>query len=141
MDMRNAGGTPGGMRTFLLGLVMVIVGGYLLLDHVQVYGGFWRWRGVAGYGSSFGVTLIPLLLGVGILFVNGKSFAGRVLVGGGSLVILAGIIANLDLHFRETSLFNVLVMLVMLVGGIGLIIRAVMPMEPRRRRDRDPDED
>jgi hypothetical protein len=128
MDIRNVGGTPGGTRTFLLGIVMVIVGGYLLFDHVQVHGGFWRWGGLGSYGSSFGITLIPLLIGIAILFVNGKSLVGRVLTGGGLLVILAGIIANLNIHFRQTSLFNTLVMLVLLVGGIGLIVRSVLPM-------------
>jgi hypothetical protein len=43
-------------------------------------------------------------------------------------VIIVGIIANLDIHFQQTSLFNTLVMLVLLVGGIGLIVRSVMPM-------------
>lgn len=128
MDIRNAGGTPGGTRTFLLGLIMMVIGGYLLFDHVQVHGGFWRWGGLGGYGSSFGITLIPLLLGVGILFVNGKSLAGKVLVYGGTLVILVGIIANLNINFRQTSLFNTLVMLILLVGGVGLVARAVLPM-------------
>ena len=128
MDIRNVGGTPGGTRTFFLGLVMVIAGGYLLFDHVQVHGGWWHWRGIGGYGQSFGLTLIPLLLGIGILFVNGKSFVGRILTFGGFLVILVGIIANLNIHFRQTSLFNTLTMLVLLVGGIGLIVRSVLPM-------------
>jgi hypothetical protein len=137
--MNNIGGTPGGTRTFLLGLVMLIIGGYLLFDHVQVGGGFWRWGGTGG-GTSFGITLVPLLLGVGILFVNGRSFVGRLLAAGGLLVILVGIIANLDLQFHRTSLFNMLVMLVLIVGGIGLIARSAMPMEPRRRgRASDPD--
>ncbi len=140
MDMRNVGGTPGGTRTFFLGLVMVIIGGYLLFDQVQVHGGFWRWGGIGGHGSSFGITLIPLLLGIGILCANGISLIGRVLVGGGFLVILVGIIANLDIHFRQTSLFNTLLMLGLLVAGIGLVVRSVMPMEaPRDIRDpRDP---
>jgi hypothetical protein len=141
MDMQNVGGTPGGMRTFLLGLVMLIAGGYLLFDHVQVGGGFWRWGGLGGRGTSFGITLIPLLLGIGILFVNGKSFVGRFLTGAGALVILVGIIANLDIHFRQTSLFNTLVMLVLIVGGIGLVVRSVMPMEPRSRKRRANDDD
>ncbi|MDQ3335117.1 MAG: hypothetical protein M4D80_08140 [Myxococcota bacterium] len=141
MDMRNVGGTPGGTRTFLLGIVMIIIGGYLLFDHVQVHGGFWNWRGIGGYGQSFGIVLIPMLLGVAILFVNGKSLAGRILTGGGLLLILVGIIANLNIHFRGTSLFNTLVMLVLLVGGIGLVVRSVLPMgeqplpEPRDPRE------
>lgn len=136
MDIKNVGGTPGGMRTFLLGLGMAVVGGYLLLQEVQVHGGYWNW-GFGGYGRSFGITLIPLLLGIGIVFANGKSFAGRFLVGAGALIILAGIIINLDIHFQQTSLFNTLVMLVLLVGGVGLIVRASMPMQDKRGSDED----
>jgi hypothetical protein len=143
MDTQNVGGTPGGMRTFLLGLAMMCVGGYLLMNQVSVHGGFWRFDFAGGYGRSFGLTLLPLLFGIAILFFDGRSIAGRVLTGAGALFIFAGIIANLDIHFRQTSLFNTLVMLILLVGGIGLVVRSVLPMErkPRRRRDRDPDED
>lgn len=128
MDIHNVGGTPGGTRTFFLGLVMFLVGGYLLFDHVDVHGGWWSWSGLGGYGSSFGLTLIPLLFGIGILFANGQSFVGRLLVGGGFLIIVVGIIANLNIHFRRTSLFNTLLMFVLIVGGIGLVVRSVMPM-------------
>lgn len=147
MDMQNVGGTPGGMRAFLLGIIMIVVGGYLLLNQVTVHGGFWRFDFMGGAGRSFGITLLPFLFGIGILFFDGRSFAGRILTGAGALFILAGIIANLDIHFRQTSLFNTLVMLILLVGGTGLVVRSVMPMEPRKRgRDRggrhsEPDED
>jgi hypothetical protein len=128
MDLQNVGGTPGGTRTFLLGMIMAIAGGYLLFHQVQVNGGYWNWSGLGGAGRSFGITLLPLLFGVGILFVNGKSFAGRVLTFGGALVIIVGVIANLDIHFQQTSLWNTLTMLVLLVGGIGLVMRSVLPM-------------
>jgi multisubunit Na+/H+ antiporter MnhF subunit len=128
MDIQNVGGTPGGMRTFLLGLIMAIVGGYLLFQQVTVHGGYWHWSGLGGSGRSFGITLLPLLFGIGILFVNGRSFIGRLLTFGGALVIVAGIIANLDIQFRQTSLWNTMIMLVLLVGGIGLIVRSVLPM-------------
>jgi hypothetical protein len=141
MDMQNVGGTPGGMRTFLLGLIMICVGGYLLMNQVSVHGGFWRFDFAGGYGRSFGITLLPLLFGIGILFFDGKSFAGRFLTGAGALFIFAGIIANLDINFRQTSLFNTLVMLILLVGGIGLIVRSVLPMERKGRRERNADED
>jgi hypothetical protein len=144
MDTQNVGGTPGGMRTFLLGLAMICVGGYLLMNQVSVHGGFWRFDFAGGYGRSFGITLLPLLFGIGILFFDGRSFAGRFLTGAGALFIFAGIIANLDINFRQTSLFNTIVMLILLVGGIGLVVRAVLPMErksSRSRRDRDADED
>jgi hypothetical protein len=127
MDIRNVGGTPGGTRTFLLGMIMLIVGGYLLMQQVSVNGGYWNW-GLGGYGRTFGITLLPLLFGIGILFANGTSFAGRFLTGAGALIILAGIILNLDIHFQSTSLFNTILVLVLIVGGLGLVIRSVMPM-------------
>jgi hypothetical protein len=128
MDIKNVGGTPGGMRAFLLGLIMITVGGYLLMQQVSVFGGYWYFSFLGSYGRSFGMTLLPMLFGIGILFFDGKSFAGRFLTGAGALFILVGVIANLDIHFRQTSLFNLLVMLILLVGGIGLVVRSVMPM-------------
>jgi hypothetical protein len=137
MDIHNVGGTPGGTRTFLLGMIMAIAGGYLLFQQVSVGGGYWSWAMFGGAGRSFGITLLPLLLGIGILFANGRSLVGRLLTFGSALVIVVGIIANLDIHFQTTSLWNLLIMLVLLVGGIGLVVRSAMPMPtPRPGTDR-----
>lgn len=122
-DLRDVGGTKGGLIHFLVGLIMSIVGGYLLMDRVRVYGGYWDFGGSAG--TSFGITLIPLLFGVGMLFYNGKSILGWILTCGGALAIGAGIIANLRIHFQSTSLFATLTMFVLLVGGLGLIFRSL----------------
>src|SRR5215470_8941600 len=69
---RGAGGTPGGRGTFFLGFIMIIAGGYLLTDQVMVTSGAWRWGGY----NVFGLSLVPLLFGIGLLFVNGRSIAG-----------------------------------------------------------------
>ncbi|MEZ4360710.1 MAG: hypothetical protein R3B48_11050 [Kofleriaceae bacterium] len=135
-DLRDVGGTPGGLGVFVLGLGLIIAGGYLLLQQVDVHGGYWSW-GMRGGGRGFGISLLPLLLGIILLFVNGSSMIGKVLTYGGALVILVGIIANLDIHFRTTSLFNTLVMLVMLVSGVGLVLRSARPMGGQRAPERD----
>jgi hypothetical protein len=122
-DVRDVGGTKGGLGVFSLGFALLVVGGYLLLDRVTVHGGYWSWFGSAQ--SSFGVTLIPLLLGIGVLFYDGRSPIGWVLGGSGALVIFAGIIANLQIHFRTTSLFNTLIMLALIMAGLGLMSRAL----------------
>jgi len=41
--------------------------------------------------------------------------------------MLAGVIANMHIYFRSTSLFNTLLMLILLVGGLGLIARSLRP--------------
>jgi hypothetical protein len=121
-DYRDVGGTRGGLGMFLGGFALLAVGMYLLLQHVTVYGGYWSFGG--GYGRGFGMTLIPLVIGVVILFANGKSWAGWLLTIGSVLAILAGIVANLDIYFRQTSLFNTLVMLGLIAAGMGLVIRS-----------------
>jgi hypothetical protein len=119
----DVGGTPGGLGHFLLGFAMVCLGGYLLTNQVSVVGSYWSFYGP----STFGVTLIPILFGVGLLFWNGRSAIGWLLTGAGALFILAGVLANLHIYFQPATLFHTLVMLVLLVGGLGLIARALLP--------------
>jgi hypothetical protein len=119
--MRGAGGTSGGVGTFLAGLAMVVVGAYLLLTRVTVGSGLWL---LWGY-NAFGLSLLPLLVGIGWLFFDGRSVAGWLLTACGALIILAGIIANLHIYFAPTSLFDTIVILGLLAGGIGLIARSL----------------
>ncbi len=118
---QDVGGTQGGLGEFVLGFAMACVGGYLLTNQVMVAGYYWTFWG----NNSFGVTLIPMLIGVALLFRNGRSVIGWLLTAAGALFILAGVLANLHIYFQPTSLFHTLVMLVLLVGGLGLIARAM----------------
>ena len=121
--MKGAGGTTGGVSTFSLGVVMAAAGGYLLTNQVQVTSGFWSMFGP----HSFGLSLLPLLIGVGLLFFDGRSTPGWLFAVAGAAIVFVGILMNLRIYFETTSLFNTLVMLVMLVGGLGLIARSLRP--------------
>jgi hypothetical protein len=123
----GAGGSPGGVGEFFVGLLVAAVGFYLLFSHVQVHSSYWNFMGFGGAGRSFGISLIPLLFGIGILFVNGKSVIGWLLSVGGLLFILAGILMNLDIYFQQTTLMNTLVMLFMIAAGLGLIVKGLRP--------------
>ncbi len=104
-----------------MGFVMACVGGYLLSNQVAVVGSYWSFYGA----NTFGITLIPLLLGIGMLFWNGRSILGWILTAGGALFILAGVIANMHIYFQPATLFHTLVMLILLVGGLALIARGI----------------
>lgn len=119
--MRGAGGTPGGLGTFLAGSAMVVAGGYLLLTRVTVTSGLWQFWGY----NAFGLSLVPLLLGIGLLFFEGRSVVGWALTAAGALIILVGIIANLHVYFRPTSLFDTLLILGLLAGGLGFVARSL----------------
>ena len=123
---RGAGGTPGGVGQFFVGLIMAVAGGYLILNQVQVTTAFaWRFGPVGG----FGLTLLPLLAGIALLFYNGKSIAGWFLTLAGAVIILASVLMNMDIYFRQTSLFNTIMMLGLLFGGLGLVARSLRSSE------------
>jgi hypothetical protein len=119
----DVGGTPGGLGHFVIGFIITCLGGYFLANQVSVVGSYWSFYGA----NTFGITLMPLLIGVGLLFWNGRSMAGWLLAVAGTVFILAGVIANMHVYFRPTSLFNTLVMLILFVGGLGLMVRALSP--------------
>ncbi len=100
---------------------MAAAGGYLILNQVQVTTSFWRF----GQYGGFGLTMLPLLVGIAFLFYNGKSVVGWLLTAAGAAIILASVLMNMDIYFRQTTLFNTIVMLGLLFGGIGVIARSL----------------
>jgi predicted membrane channel-forming protein YqfA (hemolysin III family) len=126
-NLRGAGGTEGGIGMFLLGFVMAVAGAWLLTNQVTVGSGGWH---LWGY-NAFGLSLLPLIIGIGLLFFNGRSIAGWLLSLAGATIIFVGILTNLEIYFRPTSLFNTVIMLVLLAGGVGLVARSVRPVRRR----------
>jgi uncharacterized protein len=131
----GAGGTPGGIGQFLAGILCAGIGVYLMLNQVQVttsWGHFWGF-------NSFGLSLVPMLIGIGMLFFNGRSVVGWILTILGFGIILAGILMNMDIYFKPTSLYNTLFMLALLAAGLGLIarsLRAAKVVDPREPQSR-----
>ncbi len=134
LGISGAGGTPGGVGEFFVGLALSVAGGYWLTQQVQVTSGAWN---IYGY-NSFGLSLIPFLVGMVLLFANGKSFWGHTLVFIGAVIIFVGILMNMRIYFQPTSLFNTLLMLGLLAAGIGLVIKS---LQPARRRGALPPQD
>jgi len=119
--IRGAGGTPGGVPQFLIGLAMAAGGAYMLTSRVTVSTG---WFGFSG-GNLFGLSLIPFLAGIALLFFDGRQRWGWMLLFLGVVIIAAGILMNLRIYFEPTSLFETLLMLGLTAGGIGLIARSL----------------
>lgn len=123
----GAGGTPGGLAPFLLGVAMTIGGGYLLLNSIRVDGwGFGsRLFGIGGVGVTSGTILIPFIIGIVIIFYDSEKWYGWLLAGGSLLAMIIGVIANVRFRFENMSAFDILVILVLLFGGIGLVLAGV----------------
>jgi hypothetical protein len=125
----GAGGTPGGVGMFLIGFAMACAGGWLLTNQVvvssQYFASGFLVPVINYHMNSFGLSLVPFIIGIGFLFYNGKSMIGWLLTLASVVIILAGILMSLHIYFQPTSLFNTLVMLVLLFGGLGLIARSL----------------
>lgn len=128
---RGAGGTPGGLGTFFVGLALAVFGAYLILNQVTVYGSFHLFSFIGlGAGGGFGLTMVILLIGIGMLFFDGKSVAGWIVSGIGTIIILAAVLMNMTIAFQQTSLFNTLMMFGTLAAGLGLIARSLRSLPP-----------
>lgn len=149
--MRGAGGTQGGLGMFFIGLIMMCGGFYLLLNAISVSSGFGfgsRLYGFSAYGGNYGVTsgmiLIPFMFGVGLLFYNGKNILGWLLTLGSVTALIFGVIASLRFSFRGMSAFDLMVILILAIGGLGLFLRSMRTFnqmaeedeeqQPRRKR-------
>ncbi len=119
---------------FIIGLIMAIAGIYLFMNQVQVTTtNFWGWRYTLFGGwftiTSFGVTLIPFMIGVSLIFFNVRSKIGWAIMVISLIIIFIGIIASLRVVFMPAPLYVTLGILALLAGGIGLIARALLQKE------------
>lgn len=129
---RGAGGNEGGIGSFLIGIIMIIGGGYLLLNGIVVRPNFSfgaRVFGIGNFAITSGMVLIPFMFGVGIIFYNARNWAGWLLAGGSLVALIFGVIANMTLQMARMSAFDLIVILVLLVGGLGLFLRSLKEMK------------
>jgi len=126
--MRGAGGTQGGLGRFFVGLAMMIGGGYLFFDSIRVSSGFGLGRAIysfGGFGLTSGMILIPFIFGIGFLFYNARNPIGWILSAGSLLALAFGIIRSLRFSFAGMSAMDLLIILVLLFGGIGLFLSSL----------------
>lgn len=134
--MNGAGGTSGGSGQFFLGLIMMCGGFYLLLNGIVVSANFGlgtRLFGVgAGYGITGGMVLIPLMIGVGMVFYNAKNYLGWFLAIGSFAALVFGVISSVSMSLRTMTAFELLAILTLAIGGLGLFLRSLRPSRPAR---------
>jgi hypothetical protein len=130
--MNGAGGTNGGVGHFWLGLAMMCSGFYLLLKSIIVSSNFglgYALYALPVFGSYYsitsGMTLMPFIFGIAMLFYNGRSVIGWLLTVGALAALLLGVITSIQFTLLSMSAFDLLVILVLAFGGLGLFLRSL----------------
>lgn len=128
MPIQGAGGTSGGVGRFFIGLVMMVAGGYLFLDAIRITHHFHMGYAIYSWGGfrlTTGMVLIPLIFGIGMIFYNSKKILGWVLSIGALVMLLFGVIASIQFRLRSMSAFELIMILVLLAGGLGLFLNSL----------------
>lgn len=132
----GAGGTEGGAGRFFIGFIMMCAGFYMLLNAITITSGFHLGLGVYRFsmmGSRFSITsgmiLIPLILGVGMIFYNARQVIGWLLSIGALASLIFGVISTLRLGFRPMTAFDLITIIVLSFGGLGLFLSSLRGMD------------
>ena len=120
MAIRGAGGTEGGIGQFFLGLAITGAGVAMFLHRVNVMSNFGSL-----FGGHAGLILVPLALGLALLFFSGKSLLGWLLTVGSLGAVLLALLSNLTLFFAPTSFFATVAMLTFMAIGVVMMARSL----------------
>jgi len=136
--MKGAGGTSGGLGHFFIGLIMMCGGFYMLLNAINVTSSFgmgMRLYGFSAMGGNYNITsgmvMIPFMFGVGLIFYNGKNILGWLLAIGSITGLIFGVISSIRFSFRTMTSFDLIVILVLAMGGLGLFLRSLKTLDAR----------
>jgi len=111
------------MISLLSGLALFILGLFLITQNTIVSTGYFFGGIFGSFNPSFGLLLLPIILGIILLFTLKRKIWGWILIAGGLITILAGVLMSLRITFKPTTLYITILMFACLAAGIGLIIR------------------
>lgn len=106
--------------TFIVGLVMFVVGCFILSQKVHVSMGWYSL-----WGMPVGTIFIPLIAGIIWMFCSDGP-SGKILTAVGTLFILCYIILNIRMTIWNITLFDWIIILILIFGGIGLLLRTFL---------------
>lgn len=102
---------------FLAGLAMLIVGLFILSQKVMVHTSWW---GFGGFRLNGGLIMVPFIAGIIWLFAT-NSVGSKILTGLGFVFIIVSIIMSVDFYLMSMTLFDWIVLLILIFGGVGLL--------------------
>ncbi len=117
--------SSGSLMQFLVGLILLGAGLFWIFQSVSVSTsyGYGYLFGIGGVHIPGGTVIIPLLIGILMLFLMEKKIYGWIVIAIGVAIILLSLIMSVRLHFRGGSLFNYIMMFSLTLVGGGLVLK------------------
>lgn len=108
---------------FFVGLVMMVAGGYLFMQNVQVTTSHIFSFSMFGRRMD-GLIFVPLIASIVFLFYK-YNFWSKLCCFLSLIIIIANVIMNLEIYWSATTLFGTIVIFVLLFGGMALVARVL----------------
>ena len=112
------------LTRFFAGLALMIVGLFILFNRVHVgpagWGGWGRFS-IGGFSFPSGLVIIPFIIGVIWMFGSGGNLVSKIFTAFSVLIILAAIIMNTTFWLDHMTMFDWMLILVMVFGGGGIV--------------------
>ena len=111
---------------FLGGLAMLVVGLYIFAQKVMVSSSFLSGMRLGSLNMNNGMMMIPLIIGIIWMFASGGSFISKVFTGMSVLLIVAAIVISTNISLVHMSLYEWVIILVLIFGGVGILARILL---------------
>ncbi|MBR1883882.1 MAG: hypothetical protein IJ809_02905 [Clostridia bacterium] len=108
----------------ILGILVIGAGLFFLLQQTDVTMSLGNFRFFGwGFNMPSGLIVVPLIIGVIMLVFNSKNTIGKVITALGVVIIVAAIIMSTSIRFRTTSMYNYVIMVILIAVGAGFILK------------------
>lgn len=108
----------GGMLLFGAGMFMIFQN--LIVESSWGMGSIFR---IGGYGIPNGTIMIPLLLGIALLFLLDRKLWGWLFITVGIVIILAAVIMSVSVRWRTSSAWMFFIMFALTMAGGSMMLR------------------
>lgn len=113
------------LMQFVAGVVMLAVGLYIFSQKVIVFSGYGFFF-LGGGRFSSGLIIIPLIIGIVWMFMTGACFASKVFTALSVLLIIVSVIMSTHIHLSVMTLYEWILLLVLIFGGAGLVGKVLL---------------
>ncbi|MBD5470222.1 MAG: hypothetical protein HDR19_03675 [Lachnospiraceae bacterium] len=122
----------------LAGLLMLVAGLFILSQKVMVSSGFFGYGFmIGGIHLGNGLIMVPFIIGILWMFGSGGSLLSKLFTIASVVIIIVAIIMTTNLSMIRISLYEWVLILVLIFGGAGLVARLLLSDRKDAARNAD----
>ena len=122
----------------LAGLLMLVAGLFILSQKVMVSSGFFGYGFmIGGIHLGNGLIMVPFIIGILWMFGSGGSLLSKLFTIASVVIIIVAIIMTTNISMVRISLYEWVLILVLIFGGAGLVARLLLSDRKDAARNAD----